>query len=105
MDKRKIIHSLFKNRVAILATMHKKEEVISPILENELGIEIVVPEGFNTDQFGTFTGDIERMGDQYDAARHKAMGSMYLYDKTLAFASEGSFGPTQSFHLYHLTEK
>lgn len=97
MDKRKIIHSLFKNRVAILATMHKKEEVISPILENELGIEIVVPEGFNTDQFGTFTGDIERMGDQYDAARHKAMGAMYLYDKTLAFASEGSFGPHPVF--------
>ena len=93
MDKRKIIHALFKNRVAILATMHNKEEAISPILENELGIEIIVPEGFNTDQFGTFTKEVERMGNQYDAARHKAIEAMLLYDKTLAFASEGSFGP------------
>ena len=37
MDKEKVTHSLFKNRVGILATMHKKEEVISPILEKELG--------------------------------------------------------------------
>jgi len=93
MDQRKIIHALFKNRVGILATMHKKEEVISPIVENELGIELVIPEGFNTDQFGTFTGDTERMGDQFEAARHKALGAMNLYNKTLAFASEGSFGP------------
>ena len=39
MDKEKVTHSLFKNRVGILATMHKKEEVISPILEKELGIK------------------------------------------------------------------
>jgi hypothetical protein len=26
MDKEKVTHSLFKNRVGILATMHKKEE-------------------------------------------------------------------------------
>ncbi|SDK62128.1 hypothetical protein [Alkalibacterium thalassium] len=34
--KEKVTHSLFKNRVGILATTHKKEEVISPILEKEL---------------------------------------------------------------------
>lgn len=93
MDKEEIIHSFFNNRVGILATMHKKEEVISPILEKELGIKIIVPEGFNSDQFGTFTGDIERAGSQLEAARHKANEAMNLYGKTLAFASEGSFGP------------
>lgn len=62
MDKEKVTHSLFKNRVGILATMHKKEEVISPILEKELGIKIIIPEEFNSDRYGTFTGDIERMG-------------------------------------------
>ena len=39
--------------------MHKKEEVISPILEKELGIKIIIPEEFNSDRYGTFTGDIE----------------------------------------------
>jgi len=93
MDKEKIVHSFFKGRVGILATMHKKEEVISPILEKELGIKVIVPEGFNSDQFGTFTRDIERMGNQFEAARHKAISAIDLYGQTLAFASEGSFGP------------
>ena len=93
MDKEKVTHSLFKNREGILATMHKKEEVISPILEKELGIKIIIPEEFNSDRYGTFTGDIERMGNQFEAARHKAIGAMDLCGKTLAFASEGSFGP------------
>ena len=93
MSTKEIIHSFFKNRVGILATMHRKEEVISPILEKELGIKVIVPENFNSDQFGTFTGDIERIGNQFEAARHKARGSMELYGETLAFASEGSFGP------------
>lgn len=93
MKNKEVALSFFKNRLCVLATMHKKEEVISPILEKELGLNIIVPEGFNSDQFGTFTGDIERMGDQLEAARHKAINAINLYGKTLAIASEGSFGP------------
>jgi len=93
LDKKEVVLSLFQNRLGVLATMHKKEKVISPILEKELGIKIIVPEGFNSDEFGTFTGDIDRMGNQFEAARHKANGVMESYDKTLAFASEGTFGP------------
>ena len=93
MEPKVIISSFFKGRVGILATMHKKEEVMAAILEKELGIKIIIPEGFNTDQFGTFTAEIDRMGNQFEAARHKANRAMDLYDETLAFASEGSFGP------------
>lgn len=93
MDKEKYIHTFFKNRIGILATMHKKEKVISPILTKELDIRIQIPKGFNTDRFGTFTRDIERMGNQIEAARHKAQGAMVLSGGTLAFASEGIFGP------------
>ncbi len=39
---------LFSNRVGILATMHQKEIVIAPLLE-QLGIKVIVPPDFNTD--------------------------------------------------------
>ncbi|SEL13466.1 hypothetical protein SAMN04488700_0417 [Carnobacterium iners] len=93
MSQEEVVQSLFQNRIAILATMHKKEEVISPLLEKELGIKTIVPEGFDSDKFGTFTGDVERTGDQFEAARRKAEGAMALYSGTLAIASEGTFGP------------
>lgn len=64
--------SWFQNRVCILATMHKKEQAIAPLLEKELEVKVVVPEAFNTDIFGTFTRDIKRLGTQLEAARLKA---------------------------------
>ncbi|NJL40424.1 MAG: hypothetical protein HC833_22980 [Leptolyngbyaceae cyanobacterium RM1_406_9] len=84
---------LFCNRTGVLATMHRKEQAIAPILEQHLGVQVIVPEGFNTDEFGTFTRDIERSGDQRNAARLKAERAMALTGLTLAIASEGSFGP------------
>lgn len=73
--------------------MHQKERVMSPLLERELGIKLIVPPDFNTDVFGTFTREVKRMGTQIEAARSKAEKAMALTGETLAFASEGSFGP------------
>ncbi|MFQ4140743.1 DUF6671 family protein [Chlorogloeopsis sp. ULAP02] len=83
--------SLFTNRVAALATMHQKEKVIAPILEAELGIQVIVPQNFNTDAFGTFTREIKRPGNQIEAAKLKAEKALELTGQTLAIASEGSF--------------
>lgn len=80
-------------RTALLATMHHKEQVIAPILEERLGIRVSVPAGFNSDRFGTFTRDIDRAGTQVEAARKKAQAVLEDSDCTLALASEGSFGP------------
>lgn len=82
-----------RGKHAVLATMHKKERVIGPILETELGIHLSVPEGFDTDQFGTFTGEVERQGNQLEAARSKAEAAMALAGQSMAVSSEGSFGP------------
>ena len=38
----------------VIATKHKKEEVIAPILEKELGVICVTPIGLDTDKLGTF---------------------------------------------------
>lgn len=76
--------------------MHQKERVITPIVESNLGVQIVVPQGINTDEFGTFTRDIRRPGEQRHTARLKADSAMTLTGLSLAFASEGSFGPHPS---------
>ena len=86
------IISDWKKRRGVLATMHHKDIMISPILEQELGIDIMVPTNFNTDLYGTFTRDIARAGNQLEAARQKSLAAMALTGLDLAVASEGSFG-------------
>lgn len=86
---------LFTNRIAILATMHQKELVMAPILE-ELGLKVVVPANFNTDTFGTFTREVKRPGTQIEAARIKAQKVLEITGETIAVASEGSFAPHPS---------
>lgn len=84
---------LFAHRVAILATMHRKEQAIAPLLEDRLGLTVTVPPGFDTDGFGTFTGEVKRPADQLATARLKAEAALRHTGETLAIASEGSFGP------------
>ncbi len=87
--------TLFNNRVAVLATMHKKERVIAPLFDQELGIKVTVPQ-FDTDKFGSFTREIERSGSQIEAARLKAQKALLLTGESLGIASEGSFAPHPS---------
>ncbi len=54
-------------------------------------IPIVIPH-FNTDQFGTFTGEVERANDPLTTARLKIKDALRISGETLAVASEGSFG-------------
>lgn len=86
----------FGDRTGVLATMHRKEQVIAPLVEDALGIQVTVPTGLNTDEFGTFTRDVERTGDQRTAARMKAEAAMTLTGLSLGLASEGRFGPHPS---------
>lgn len=84
---------IFYKRRLVIATMHGKEQVIAPLLQEYLGVEIVAATGLNTDQFGTFTGEVERDVDPVEAARSKCRIACREYNCTLAVASEGSFGP------------
>ncbi|MBD2446577.1 hypothetical protein H6G76_05250 [Nostoc sp. FACHB-152] len=87
------IQQLFSDRVGVIATMHQKEKVIAPLLENELNIKTIVPANFNTDAFGTFTREVKRPGNQMEAAKLKAEAALKITGETLAIASEGSFVP------------
>ncbi|MCA8922731.1 MAG: hypothetical protein KDD82_13035 [Planctomycetes bacterium] len=83
--------SVFAGRTLVVATMHGKERVIAPLLEEQLGVRCVVPDGFDSDRFGTFTREVARAGDQLAAARAKARAAMQLAGADLGVASEGSF--------------
>jgi hypothetical protein len=90
----KIDHRInFRDRLAIIATMHHKELAIAPILQDALGIKVTVPQDFNSDLFGTFTRDIDRPANQIETAKIKAEKALELINADLAIASEGSFFP------------
>ena len=81
----------FRDRLVVIATMHRKELAIAPILQTALGVRIIVPEDFDSDLFGTFTRDIDRPASQIETAKLKAEKALELIDADLAIASEGSF--------------
>lgn len=92
MTKTSILKSLFADRKIAIATMHGKESIIAPLLKENFGLIPVTPANFNTDKYGTFTGEIKRYGNQLEAAQKKAYSAMELAGTDLAIASEGSFG-------------
>lgn len=83
---------MFDGRDLCIATMHQKETVIAPVLEQALGVRCFTCSELNTDLMGTFTGEIERSGTPVEAARQKCIRAMALTGCDLAVSSEGSFG-------------
>jgi len=85
--------SPFKGRDMVVATMHGKDVVIGPIFEQQLGVVPFLPSNFNTDEFGTFSGEKERQQDALATCRQKCLRAIELSGATIGIASEGSFGP------------
>jgi hypothetical protein len=83
----------FSDRIVVIATMHRKELAIAPILQTSLGVRVTVPQNFDSDLFGTFTRDVNRPTNQVETAKLKAEKALELADTDLAIASEGSFFP------------
>lgn len=74
--------------------MHGKERAITPFTTRFLGLEVQVPEGLDSDAFGTFSREVERPGTPLVAARAKiAAGFSLDPGARFGLASEGSFGP------------
>ena len=48
--------------------MHGKERVIAPVLFERLGLRVEVAKGIDTDQLGTFAGEIPRVGTMLEVA-------------------------------------
>lgn len=95
----------FKGRKAVIATKHKKEQVIAPILESELGIICVTLENLDTDKLGTFSGEIERINDPVTTLRQKCQMAIDASGINLAIANEGSFGAHPSIFFAHADDE
>lgn len=87
---------MFAGRRLLIATKHKKEQVIAPLLEQALGVTCFTDPSFDTDVLGTFTGEVERESDPVTVLRKKCMMASETYGCDLVVGSEGSFGPHPS---------
>lgn len=96
---------LFQNRKLLIATKHHKEKVIAPIVEKALGVHCFVDAGFDTDVFGTFTGEVDRVLDPLATVREKCLRAMQLNNCDLGIASEGSFGPHPSLFFVNADDE
>lgn len=89
----------FEGRRLVIATKHGKEKVLGPLLESVLGVECLILPEFDTDQFGTFSGEVSRVDDPLTTAKKKAQLAMEISGCDMAVASEGSFGPHPTLYF------
>jgi hypothetical protein len=99
-----MIHkSIWQGQKAMVVTMHGKNEVIQSEFAS-LGLKWTNCE-LNTDQFGTFSGEIKRNFDAISTARQKCDLAFCHTDVDIAIASEGSFGPHPNIPFIPVNEE
>lgn len=98
MDKSEIEGALsmllkhYQDKFIVFTTKHHKEDVVVPSFREVLGASLIVP-WIDTDNLGTFSGEIERPGDALAVAELKANLGMDAVGLPFGLSSEGSFGP------------
>ena len=82
----------FSGEIVYLGTKHEKAKALAPHFE-KIGMMCETVK-IDTDEFGTFTGEVERLGSVKDTLRKKIEAVTKLMpDARFILASEGSFGP------------
>lgn len=83
-------HPYFNVPIA-LASKHEKLKLIKPSFDEYVGCKIFEVNE-DTDQFGTFSGEVERRNSPYQTAILKARLGMESTNTGIGIASEGSIG-------------
>jgi ribosomal protein L37E len=99
MEKRDILlvkdNKFYHCDIVYFGTIHKKEEVIAPLLFH-FGINCIAVK-IDTDSLGTFSGEVKRPGTMLETLRSKIqLVIRKIPHAKLIMASEGSFGPHPS---------
>ena len=76
-----------------LLTQHGKDVVLEPLFRAAGFPGFITVRGFDTDQLGAFTGEVQRRGTTREAALEKARLALALSGCSVGLGSEGSFGP------------
>lgn len=82
----------YRGAVVVFGTAHGKEQQVAQAFADVLGAQVTAPPGVETDQFGTFTGDVPRALSPLAAARAKARLAVTASGHPYALASEASYG-------------
>ena len=89
----------YRNTRILVATKHHKEQVIQPIFKRLIGCDIDVVKNFDSDQFGTFAGEVPRLQNPLVTLIAKAKLAAQEAGYDYALASEGSFAPHPEFFM------
>jgi len=84
--------SIYQGAYITLTTKHNKAEAVAPIFLDVLGAH-VQEVTLDTDQLGTFSGEIQRQGTPLECVKKKCEWGMQEKSAYLGLANEGSFGP------------
>ena len=90
----------YANKRVVLTSKHDKLRLIKPAFDIYVGCELFESQ-MDTDQLGTFSGEIERMAPPYETAIVKARLGMNSTSTPIGIASEGSVGPDPVVPLIH----
>ena len=89
-------NSFYANETIYFVTKHGKEEILAPLFQ-EIGIRCKRI-ALDTDQFGTFSGEVERTGSVRETLRKKISAAASGFaEGRLFLSSEGSFSSDSLF--------
>ena len=88
----------YDGRTVCLTTRHGKQRALALPFQRGLRVQLQLCEQ-DTDQLGTFSGEIPRLGDAAATCRAKALLGMQVTGLPLGLASEASFGPHPAMPL------
>lgn len=97
--------SPFTGRTLAIATLHGKERAIGPALAEPLALAGWAAASIDTDRFGAFSGEVQRLLEPHAAAEAKARAALAEHGGDLAIASEGSFVPYPPAPMLTLDEE
>ena len=96
-------HHPYKGQTVLLTSMHGKEVAIADLIHSKLEMTLTCTTQIDTDQLGTFAGEVPRPGTMFETAVAKARLGMAGNNVSLGLASEGSFGPDPTFPFIALS--
>jgi hypothetical protein len=78
---------------ACLTSKHSKLKAVARPFERHLGLVVFEDPSIDTDELGTFSGEVERVGPPSDVVIRKAKLGAEKNGVRFGLATEGSFGP------------
>ena len=82
----------YSEKEALLTSKHKKLALVAPYFQESCGL-VIRELALDTDRFGTFAGEVERIGTPLETAIKKARFGLENNDFSIGLASEGSIAP------------